>query len=239
MMRSRGWSGCSVHTEAEFFRCSREDILPPPGEIPQHTEDGGQKPGQAGGNPDYPDLRGGRIRHQAGQPRGALKGEPHFRAQQTKQKQGEAHSADDFHHAVEQGEEGVPDAVENPAAGIDNAQEDIEDAGDLQGLTVQGDDGFLADEESDQLPVEELHQQDHESGDDHSGQHAGPEPGTEPVHFFRAHILAGIGGQGHAQGAEGLLYQLLQPGGGGIGRQGIGPQHPSDNHGIRQIIGLL
>ena len=84
------------------------------------------------------------------------------------------------------------------------------------------------DEETDKGTAEELHDEGHDTGKGGHGQETVPETGADPLRFSGAHILAGVGGEGHAHGAEGLLDQLLEAVGGGIGSHGRGAEGVDD-----------
>ena len=75
-------------------------------------------------------------------------------------------------------------------------------------------------EQTDQPFPVQLHDQHHHTGQRSHSQHAVTESPADAVRFPGAHVLARIGGQCHAHGAERLLDQLLKPVGGGVGRHG-------------------
>ena len=91
---------------------------PAPGDIAQQAEQRADAPGDAGGPPDALMAHAGNEHDQ--------------------QRQSDA--ADDLHHTVDEGEEGVADAVEDAAAHVDDRQEDEEPAGEAHGACTQLDD---------------------------------------------------------------------------------------------------
>ena len=108
-----------------------------PGGITQQAEQAADAPGDAGGPPDAP--------------------EAYARDQYDQQRQGDA--ADDLHHAVDEGEEGVANAVEDAAADVDDRKEQEEPAGQTHCTCAVGDDGLFLDEELHYRGGKELEEQ--------------------------------------------------------------------------------
>ena len=114
--------------------------LLPPGDIPQHTEDCADEPGQTGGPPDAPHADGWNQHHQ------------HRKAD----------TADHLYHTVDESEQCIADTVQDAAGHVDGGKEDVEDTGQAQCLCTDLDYISVIDEDGDNRYAEGLVDGEHQ-----------------------------------------------------------------------------